>query len=372
MDNNIGVGIFVGLVTASSLYVWNSESFTKNQKIYLLCCIIFFPLQWVSILVILAYNNYKIENSPEKLAEKKSEEVKTKLDSTIDNLRDLKQKGILTDEEYSQKVEKLEAEKTEQDLKNSTEYKQLKSLFDSGVLTKDEFESKVDKLKNIEPKAVNEEEVLKINSEINKTYIQNYSINKEEEITNEIQNTEKSKFIYVLPVLLLILIPLLIFLVSNNSESRIEEPYIVPMVETTPIEENNNSGIYNSTYENNNKKTFVYVKLSISKPVLRGFKSSSYEIKSYCYVEYEESIYQTDIIELDEYNEDVKYQLLDKAEKNFKDSKLILNNNLYSEAVYEYGYEAAEIVKNANYSIKINSSEVLVFDSYAEASKSKR
>ena len=143
MDKDIWIGGFVGLITASSLYVWNSESFTKNQKIYLLCCIIFFPLQWVSILVILAYNNYKVENSPEKLAEKKSEVVKTKLDSTINNLKDLKQKGILTDEEYSQKVEKLEAEKVEQDIKNSTEYKQLKSLLDSGVLTKEEFENKV-------------------------------------------------------------------------------------------------------------------------------------------------------------------------------------------------------------------------------------
>lgn len=65
----------------------------------------------------------------------------------IANLKDLKEKGILTEEEFKSKVEKIEAEKTEQNLKNSTEYKQLKSLFESGVLTKEEFESKIIKLK---------------------------------------------------------------------------------------------------------------------------------------------------------------------------------------------------------------------------------
>ena len=81
--------------------------------------------------------------------ERKDTETKMKLESTVSNLADLKEKGILTNEEYNQKVEKLEVEKAEQDLKNSTEYKQLKSLLDSGVLTKEEFESKIVKINNI-------------------------------------------------------------------------------------------------------------------------------------------------------------------------------------------------------------------------------
>ena len=75
---------------------------------------------------------------------------KTKLDSTIENLKDLKEKGILSEEEYKQKIQKIESEKAEQDLKSSTEYKQLKSLLDSGVLTKDEFEDKINLLKQKE------------------------------------------------------------------------------------------------------------------------------------------------------------------------------------------------------------------------------
>lgn len=68
--------------------------------------------------------------------------------TSISNLTDLKDKGILTDEEYKEKVQKIEADKKEQDVLNSTEYKQLKSLYNSGVLTKDEFESKIEILKN--------------------------------------------------------------------------------------------------------------------------------------------------------------------------------------------------------------------------------
>lgn len=64
----------------------------------------------------------------------------------IDNLKDLKEKGILTEEEYNQKANKIESEKKEENLKNSQEYKQLKSLFDNGVLTKEEFESKIKRL----------------------------------------------------------------------------------------------------------------------------------------------------------------------------------------------------------------------------------
>src|SRR5690606_23270684 len=111
MDKNIGIGVIVGLLTVSSIYVWQSKSFTKLQKTILLICIVFAPLQWLGILIFSIYNKMKLENTPEKIAEKKIEEIKSKLDYTIENLNDLKQKGILNEEEYKQKTEKLEVEK---------------------------------------------------------------------------------------------------------------------------------------------------------------------------------------------------------------------------------------------------------------------
>ncbi|WP_420287306.1 SHOCT domain-containing protein [Flavobacterium psychrophilum] len=140
MEDSIGVGAIVGLVFASSIYVWNSNEFTKEQKIFLLIAMVFAPIQWLGILVIRYYNNHKFENTAERKTEKK-------LDSTISNLAKLKEKGILTEEEYSTKVEKIKVEKTEQNLKNSLEYRQLKSLLDNGVLTKEEFENKIEKIK---------------------------------------------------------------------------------------------------------------------------------------------------------------------------------------------------------------------------------
>ena len=149
MEHNIGVGAIVGLATASSFYIYKSEKFSSVQKTILLICVIFPPAQWLGILIVLAYNNFIENNSVEKTTERKIENKINTLNSQVESLKDLKEKGILTNEEYNQKVEKIEAEKAEQDLKNSTEYKQLKSLFDSGVLTKEEFESKIVKINNI-------------------------------------------------------------------------------------------------------------------------------------------------------------------------------------------------------------------------------
>ncbi len=150
MEHSIGTGLIVGIVTASSLYVWNSESFTKPQKTALLICAIFPPAQWVGIIIMLLYNNYIESNSVEKVTERKVEQNTNTLNSQIRNLKDLKEKGILTEEEYKTKVKKVEAEKAEQKLKNSTEYKQLKSLLDSGILSKEEFGKKIVLLYNNE------------------------------------------------------------------------------------------------------------------------------------------------------------------------------------------------------------------------------
>src|SRR5690606_4223191 len=66
-----------------------------------------------------------------------------KHNSKIENLAHLKDKGILTEKEYDEKIKNLESSKIETQLKFSDDYKKLKSLFDDGILTKEEFETKV-------------------------------------------------------------------------------------------------------------------------------------------------------------------------------------------------------------------------------------
>lgn len=132
--------MIVGLLTTSSIYIWQSKSFNKTQKTILLFCAIFAPLQWFLIPVILYFNKIEKENTAEYKAEKK-------LNETIDKLKQLKIKAILTEEEFKTKIEKIEAEKTEIEIINSTEYKQLNSLLVSGILSKQEFDTKIINLK---------------------------------------------------------------------------------------------------------------------------------------------------------------------------------------------------------------------------------
>ncbi|MAX51550.1 MAG: hypothetical protein CMH22_06180 [Methylophaga sp.] len=101
MDKSIGVGLIVGGVIASSLYVYQSDKFTKAQKAFLLICIIFPPLQWISILILLGINNYRIQNSPEVLKEKQVIKEANSFDDRIKLLKELKDKELLTEEEYT-------------------------------------------------------------------------------------------------------------------------------------------------------------------------------------------------------------------------------------------------------------------------------
>jgi len=159
---------------------------------------------------------------------------------------------------------------------------------------------------------------------------------------------------------------LLISCFTEPKSSNISEP-MERKVENTVIPETN-STIYN----NIKSKKFVYVKLVVSKPVLKGSKSDFHEVPNMCYVDYEENIFTTDIIEIDEYNEDIKYRLIDNAEKQIINKNSYINQNLYGDAVVEYGYKAAEHIKNSNYQLKIIENDVFVFDSYAEASKNRK
>ena len=148
MEHDTGVGIVVGLAIGTSLYIRNSGKFTKTQKTSLLFCIFFPPLQWVGIIALLIYNNYKLSKTLENTAKSRVEKVKPSLDNSTNNLENLKNKGLLTEEEYKMKIDKIEIKIEEENLINSIEYKQLNSLLKNGILTKQEFEDKLIVLKS--------------------------------------------------------------------------------------------------------------------------------------------------------------------------------------------------------------------------------
>ena len=70
--------------------------------------------------------------------------------SKIESLNNLKEKGILTEEEYMEKAKIVNQEIAEKKLKETEEYKQLQNLLNSQLLTQEEFDNKIDILrKNI-------------------------------------------------------------------------------------------------------------------------------------------------------------------------------------------------------------------------------
>ncbi len=73
MEHNIGVGAIVGLATASSFYIYNSKKLNSVQKTILLICVLFPPAQWLGILIVVAYNKNKENNSVEKIIEREIE-----------------------------------------------------------------------------------------------------------------------------------------------------------------------------------------------------------------------------------------------------------------------------------------------------------
>lgn len=135
------VGLIVGLILVTSIYVLKSENFTKTQKIILLICALFAPLQWIGIFIFLSYN--KTNSAPKNAVENKVIDHKAQFESTIESLKNLKEKGVLSADEFEQKLHKIELEQLDQDIKKTVEYKQLRKLYDLEILTQEEFESKI-------------------------------------------------------------------------------------------------------------------------------------------------------------------------------------------------------------------------------------
>ena len=64
------------------------------------------------------------------------------------SLSQLKEKGLLTNREYEEKLEKLIGSTAQIDIEKTEDYKQLKNLYEGSILSKKEFEEKVEILKS--------------------------------------------------------------------------------------------------------------------------------------------------------------------------------------------------------------------------------
>ncbi|TRX11046.1 SHOCT domain-containing protein [Flavobacterium gawalongense] len=378
MESNPLVAGIVGLVTASSIYIWQSNKFNKAQKTLLLLCFIFPPLQWVMILIVIYYNKYKSENSPEKISVKKLDETKTKLNSSIDNLKDLKEKGILTQEEYDSKVEKIETEKAEQELKNSTEYKQLKSLFDSNILTKEEFDNKFktlikkNSLTNIER-----------NDSLDSEFILNPDLDEEKNIPKVIEKKDNFFPYFIGAVILMVIASQInwnevIGSIQSFQERNNEEVFIEPAIDTTAVSLNNYNNTNNEPVINYLKK-YVYIIITIEEPRLvhhSGMYMASANplipgtfTEDTDFVVFDKSAYSTEIEEITDYNEDTKYKLLDKAEYDVK-QRIDRGSTYQMDLFTKCKDEDKRNSLKENYS-KITDRQIYTFDSYAEASLDK-
>lgn len=361
MESNPLVAGIVGLVTASSIYIWQSDKFNKPQKTLLLLCFVFPPLQWVMILIVHYYNEMQYKKTKEFKKEVLNYNEEEKIDNSKTTLQELKDSGIITEEEYKTKVEKIDNQKTELAILNSKEYTQLKSLLDSNILTKEEFENKVELLRCGNTKIEIVEKVVPP------------QFNPVEFDSLESKNKSSTVKSYFLSFLALVGLYLLIYLFLNNgnigNENIDSQPTAIDSTYT-------NSSYQNTTYVEPLKiKKFVYVVMKIEKPNLnvyepKGFINSVgfYETFDPTYsINYEKETYSTDIIEVNDYNIDEKYKVLDDA-KNRMYSQLKFADDAFSTNLWVKCKDDSKREEFKGIRSKITDSQIFEFDSYSEAS----
>lgn len=139
MDKNIGIGILVGLTFTSTIFILNSSYFTKNQKTFLGILFLFPPGQWILGIIIGLWN--KQNNTINGVS-------MSSLKKQISQLESLKNQGLLTEDEFEIKTNKIYEKKLTELFENSKEYKNLKNLRDNNILTEQEFENKYVELFN--------------------------------------------------------------------------------------------------------------------------------------------------------------------------------------------------------------------------------
>ncbi len=340
MDDRILLGLVVGGVGGGALLLYN---YGKEQFDYFL--------------------EKRKENQINKEKEKIDNQPINRNLKSIETLEELKESGLLTENEYDEKVQKLKGKIQLEQIKDTAEYQKLKDLFDKGILSIDEFESKV-KLLNKNDGTI--EEFVNLSNEDN--FFENRIPNQ-----NEVKfNLFKS----LIPVFIIVFVILgVVFYKKINKSEDANDFYNETSTESTNYNDNEELTNYQDHVKN---KKFVYVYFKVQIPKFKYVQIGEIDISNkYSTVEkfystdWEDKVFTTDIIEIDDYNEDEKYRILDNAESEIYLKMDITDRNYYSEVNYNCKdtYEKDKLLKEKS---KIIETNVYEFNSYSEASSHKR
>lgn len=88
-------------------------------------------------------------------------------------------------------------------------------------------------------------------------------------------------------------------------------------------------------------------------------------------VSFKEYIFNSDIIKVENLTEDKKYQILDEIEYSEVQIELNKANAKFERSLFPLNISKSEEIKSKNYTSKVKSRKLVVFDSYSEASKEK-
>lgn len=140
--------IIIGLVLIGlSLFTFvNTYDQYKGEELYG-ALTIFILLIVVGAALIYSTQHNKIQKEKQKeRAYLKERAIINEISEKEENLKNLRDKGILSEEEFNSKLSKIRQDRAKTELEKTEEYQLLKKLYKSEVLTKEEFDIKVDLL----------------------------------------------------------------------------------------------------------------------------------------------------------------------------------------------------------------------------------
>lgn len=322
-------------------------------------------------LLLYNYGKEQLDNFLDKREKNQRKKEKEKIDNqpinrnlkSIETLEELKESGLLTENEYDEKVQKLKGKIQLEQIKDTAEYQKLKDLFDKGILSIDEFESKV-KLLNKNVGTI--EEFVNLRNEDN--FFEN-RIPKQYEVKFNL-------FKSLIPVFIIVFVILgIVFYQKINKSEDANDFYNETSNETTNFE---NAGEITNYQEPIKVKKFVYVYFKVKIPKYKYIQydglviSDRYSsVQKFYSTEWDEIIYTTEIIEIDDYNEDEKFRILDNAESDINSKMNVYDLNYIAEVTVgcNDSYEKDKLLKEKS---KIIETNIYEFNSYSEASIHKR